>query len=97
CYDSYLQHSRELIEYLERYWFTFHPDPETQRWEYPRMRLQRNLKALGTFGYQAAKLGRGFYVQFEAPTLEYVRRHLESLPEYAEMSKLLAHHLPELS
>ena len=97
CYDSYLQHPRGLIEYLERYFFTFHPDAETQRWEYPRMRLQRNLKALGTFGYQAARLGRSFYVQFVDPTLGYVRKHLESLPEYSEMSKLLARHLPELS
>lgn len=97
CYDSYLQHSPELIQHVERYFFTFHPDAETHRWEYPRMCLQRNLKALGTFGYQAAKLGRGFYLQFVGPTLGYVRGRLKSLPEYSEMSKLLARHLPELS
>lgn len=96
-YDSYLQHSPEMIRHLEQYYFTFYPDAATQRWEYPRMCLQRNLKALGTFGYQAHVLGREFYLQFVGRTLGYVRKHLASLPEYAEMSKLLTRHLPELS
>ena len=96
CYDSYIQHSQELIGHLERLFFIYHPDSQTQRYEYPRMCLQRNLKALGTFGYQAVKLERGFYLQFPGPTLGYVKRHFEKLPEYAEMRKLLASHLPEL-
>lgn len=96
-YDSYLQHTRKMIQHLERYYFTFYPNAHTQRWEYPRMCLQRNLKALGTFGYQASRLGRDFYLQFVGPTLAYVQKHLATLPEYAEMSKLLSRHLPELS
>ena len=82
-----------MIGRMERAFFTYHPDAELQRWEYPRMSLQRNLKALGTFGYQASRLGREFYVQFMEPTAGYVRRHLARLPEYAELSKLLQRHL----
>jgi aminoglycoside/choline kinase family phosphotransferase len=96
-YDSYIQHSPEFVSYLEKYFFTHHPDAHLQRYEYPRMCLQRNLKALGTFGYQASKLGRDFYLQFVGPTLYYVRGHFAKLPEYREMSKLLARHLPELN
>jgi hypothetical protein len=95
-YDSYIQHSPEWIRHMENLFFTYRPDPQTQRYEYPRMCLQRNLKALGTFGYQTTKLGREFYLQFTGPTLQYVARHFEKLPEYAEMKRLLAKHLPEL-
>lgn len=96
CYDSYIVHPAKLIQYLEQYFFAHHPDPETQRVEYPRMCLQRNLKALGTFGYQATQMGRDFYQQFVGPTLGYIRGHFEKLPEYAGLQKILAAHLPEL-
>jgi hypothetical protein len=96
CYDSYIQHDPTFLHHLERLFFTYYPEERLQRFEYPRMCLQRNLKALGTFGYQADKLGRDFYIQFVEPTLGYVRKHLSKLPEYSEMSKILAHHLPEL-
>jgi N-acetylmuramate 1-kinase len=96
CYDSYIQHAREFLSHLENYFFTFHPDGEIQRYEYPRMCLQRNLKALGTFGYQASRLGRDFYLQFVGATLSYVKSHFNKLPEYAGLRRLLAKHLPEI-
>jgi hypothetical protein len=96
CYDSYIRHSAKLISYAEQYFFVHHPDAETQRVEYPRMCLQRNLKALGTFGYQTTKMERDFYLQFVEPTLGYVRQHFDKLPEYAELRLLLATHLAEL-
>ncbi len=96
CYDSYIQHAPDLLSHLENYFFTFHPDAEIQRYEYPRMCLQRNLKALGTFGYQASRLGRDFYLQFVEATLSYVKKHFNKLPEYAELRTLLGKHLPEV-
>lgn len=93
CYDSYIQHSPDFLSHLESYFFAYHPDGEIQRYEYPRMCLQRNLKALGTFGYQASKLGRDFYLQFVDSTLSYVKRHFDKLPEYSEFQKLLGRHL----
>lgn len=96
-YDSYIQLPPDLRLELERFFFLHHPDGKLQRFEYPRMCLQRNLKALGTFGYQVSMLDRPFYLQFVAPTLSYVRSHFEKLPEYAGMKRLLAKHLPELS
>jgi aminoglycoside/choline kinase family phosphotransferase len=96
CYDSYLQHSPGLIQYLEQAFFMRHPDNDTQRYEYPRMCLQRNLKALGTFGYQSTVMGRTFYLQFVPRTIEYVRKHLVRLPDYADLSTILSRYLPEL-
>ncbi|HET6267335.1 MAG TPA: phosphotransferase [Acidobacteriota bacterium] len=95
-YDSYIQLPERTIRHLEDYFFLHHPDAKIQRFEYPRMCLQRNLKALGTFGYQAIQMGREFYVQFVRPTLGYVRKHLESVPEYRELGRILKTHLPEL-
>ena len=96
CYDSYIQHSPEFRRNLERMFFTYHPDARVERFEYPRVCLQRNLKALGTFGYQATILERDFYLQFVPLTLSYVKEHFVKLPEYAGLAKLLQRHLPEL-
>jgi N-acetylmuramate 1-kinase len=96
CYDSYIQHSPEFRRHIERMFFTYHPEARIERFEYPRVCLQRNLKALGTFGYQATVLDREFYLQFVPLTLSYVKQHFEKLPEYAELGKLLRGHLPEL-
>ena len=97
CYDSYIQHPPDFIRHLERMFFTFHPEAHIERYEYPRMCLQRNLKALGTFGYQASALGRSFYLQFVGPTLQYLPLHFSKLPEYGELGDILAKHLPELT
>jgi N-acetylmuramate 1-kinase len=96
CYDSYIQHSPEFRRNLERMFFTHHPDSRTERFEYPRVCLQRNLKALGTFGYQATVMGRDFYEQFVPLTLSYVKQHFEKLPEYGALQRILNRHLPEL-
>lgn len=97
CYDSYLKHPSDLIQKLEEAFFVRHPNGETREYEYPRMCLQRNLKALGTFGYQSVVLGRDFYRQFVPPTLEYVKNHFIRLPEYSDLSKILSRHLLEIS
>ena len=96
CYDSYIQHSPEFRRKLERMFFTYHPDSKIERFEYPRVCLQRNLKALGTFGYQATVMGRDFYEQFVPLTAMYVKQHLERLPEYADLQRILLRYMPEL-
>ena len=40
------------------------------------MALQRNLKALGTFGYQTVTRGNSVYIQYMPRTLDYVRANL---------------------
>src|SRR5436309_667873 len=58
--------------------------------------LQRNLKALGTFGYQTITRRNPVYIQYMPRTLRYVRTNLEKYACFARTRELLAEHLEEL-
>jgi len=60
------------------------------------MALQRNLKALGTFGFQTTARGNTVYIQYIPRTLTYVRDNLHRHPRVARLAGILAAHLPEL-
>src|SRR5215472_357521 len=60
------------------------------------MALQRNLKALGTFGYQAAARRNPIYIQYIPRTLRYVRDNLEKYPRFGRLHEVLAAHIDEL-
>src|SRR5262245_25062997 len=60
------------------------------------MPLQRNLKALGTFGYQTTTRVNTVYIQYIPRTLSYVRANLERYPRFAGLRTLLAAHVEEL-
>ena len=60
------------------------------------MALQRNLKALGTFGFQASARGNAGYVQYMARTLAGVRTNLEQHARFGPLRNLLGGHLEEL-
>jgi N-acetylmuramate 1-kinase len=54
------------------------------------MSLQRNLKALGTFGYQTTNRQNPVYIQYMPRTLRHVRRNLERYPRFGRLRELLA-------
>ncbi len=60
------------------------------------MSIQRNLKALGTFGYQGAVKGSSVYLPYIPRTLANARRNLARYPELSGLRRALAHHLEEL-
>jgi aminoglycoside/choline kinase family phosphotransferase len=60
------------------------------------MALQRNLKALGTFGYQTTARGNPVYIQYMPRTLRYVRTNLLKYPRFARLHDLLAANIEEL-
>lgn len=60
------------------------------------MALQRNLKALGTFGFQTTSRGNTVYIQYIPRTLIYARTNLERYPRFGRLRELLAAHLDEL-
>ncbi|MCC7415688.1 MAG: phosphotransferase [Acidobacteria bacterium] len=60
------------------------------------MALQRNLKALGTFGYQTTTRRNPVYIQYMPRTLRYVRTNLEKYPRFARLRELLAAHVDAL-
>lgn len=49
-----------------------------------RVALQRNLKALGTFGFQATRRGKGLYLAFVPDTVGYVA---QNLPLFKDLEK----------
>jgi aminoglycoside/choline kinase family phosphotransferase len=60
------------------------------------MALQRNLKALGTFGFQTTSRGNTVYIQYIPRTLNYVRGNLLKYDRFGRLRELLAWHLEEL-
>ena len=71
-------------------------DAEEFRRRFDLMAVQRNLKALGTFGFQTISRGNGVYIQYIPRTLNYVRANLERYPRFTRLRELLAAHLEEL-
>jgi aminoglycoside/choline kinase family phosphotransferase len=60
------------------------------------MSLQRNLKALGTFGYQTTTRRNPVYIQYMPRTLNYVRINLHKYPRFARLREILARHVDEI-
>ena len=71
-------------------------DDEFRR-RFDLMALQRNLKALGTFGYQTVTRRNTVYIQYMPRTLRYARTNLEKHPRFARLRGLLAAHIEELA
>ena len=65
-------------------------ESEAFRERFDLMCLQRNLKALGTFGYQTTARGNPVYVQYIPRTLRYARENLYKYPRFAGLRRLLA-------
>lgn len=63
--------------------------PESFRRVFVLTGLQRNLKAIGTFAFQARVRGVERYLPFVPRTVRSVRRALERLPEYENLRRLL--------
>ncbi|MCA1583711.1 MAG: phosphotransferase [Acidobacteria bacterium] len=60
------------------------------------MALQRNLKALGTFGYQTSARGNPVYLQYIPRTINYVRANLAKYARFGRLRELLADQIDEL-
>ena len=71
-------------------------DGDEFRRRFDLMALQRNLKALGTFGFQTISRGNPVYIQYIPRTLTYVRANLVRYPRFGRLRELLAAHLEEL-
>lgn len=98
--DSYVELPEELVtDLVEEFRQVAAPqeahDAFLRRFELTA--AQRNLKALGTFGYQASVRGNPVYLPYVPRTLRSVRRNLERHPELEALQRVLARHLPELS
>jgi aminoglycoside/choline kinase family phosphotransferase len=96
--DSYVDLPEQTVSELIAYFLALQGQSGNQREfraRFDAMALQRNLKALGTFGYQTATRRNPVYIQYIPRTLRYVRTNLEQLPQFSRMWELLAAHVDE--
>jgi aminoglycoside/choline kinase family phosphotransferase len=82
--DSYIDISEGELEELVAHFLTLKQSGSVDAGEFRRrfdvMALQRNLKALGTFGYQTLARASTVYVQYMPRTLAYARTNLAKYP-----------------
>jgi len=97
--DSYVDISYRELEELIAYFLALKglTDASEFRRRFDLMALQRNLKALGTFGYQTAVRRNPVYIQYIPRTLRYARTNLERYPRFARLRDVLAPHIEELA
>ena len=98
--DSYVDIADRDLDELIAYFLALsgrEPDGAGEfRRRFDLMALQRNLKALGTFGYQTATRLNPVYIQYIPRTLRYARVNLAKYPRFARLRELLAAHIEEL-
>jgi aminoglycoside/choline kinase family phosphotransferase len=97
--DSYVDLREQVVEELIAYFLALQGrsgDAAEFRRRFDLMALQRNLKALGTFGYQTTTRRNPVYIQYIPRTLKYVRENLHRHPRFAELLTILARHVEEL-
>jgi aminoglycoside/choline kinase family phosphotransferase len=104
--DSYMEFSEREVDELIAFFLALRgvrddrSGPMTEaavfRRRFDVMALQRNLKALGTFGFQTTSRGNTVYIQYIPRTLAYVRFNLEREPRFGRLREILASHVEEV-
>ena len=95
--DSYVDLTSQQVDDLIAYFLALTRGPRgvtsSQASEFRRrfdlMALQRNFKALGTFGYMTVARGNSVYIQYIPRTLSYVRGNLKKYPRFRRLRELL--------
>ena len=93
--DSSLDLEADFQDEGIRYFLTLRKDlgEEEFREEFGRMALQRNIKDLGTFGYQVHHLGNAEYRQYIPRTVRMVRGAMASDLRYHDLFPILEKHV----
>jgi len=100
--DSYVDFTEAQVESLIAFFLALREGrqpsqgPAEFRRRFDLMALQRNLKALGTFGFQTTSRHNTVYIQYIPRTLNFARGNLVRYPRFARLRELLAEHLEEL-
>jgi aminoglycoside/choline kinase family phosphotransferase len=96
--DSYVDITDNELDGFIAYFLAFKgiADAVEFRRRFDVMAVQRNLKALGTFGYQAAARGNPVYLQYIPRTLKYARNNFDKYARFARLREILSTHVEEL-
>jgi aminoglycoside/choline kinase family phosphotransferase len=98
--DSYVDLTESAVDELIAYFIALKrpsgtPQAEFLTWEreyrmrFDVMALQRNLKALGTFGYQTSVRRNPVYIQYIPRTIRHVQKNLARHRRFARLRELL--------
>jgi aminoglycoside/choline kinase family phosphotransferase len=91
--DSYVDLNPQQVDGLIAYFLAHKsghaPAEDEFRRRFDLMALQRNLKALGTFGYMTTSRNNTVYIQYIPRTLAYVKANLAKYPRFARLQGLL--------
>ena len=97
--DSYVDIPEATVDTMIRHFAAARdikePAEEFRR-RFDSMALQRNLKALGTFGYQTTVRRNPVYIQYIPRTLRHARENLHQQPRWGRLNEILAAQLEEL-
>ena len=98
--DSYVDFSDQQVDALIALFLAQRGGSKEEDRDFRRrfdlMAVQRNLKALGTFGFQTTNRGNTVYIQYIPRTLNYARANLGRYQRFGRLRDLLAEHLEEL-
>lgn len=96
--DSYVDISEAEVEHLLAHFRALvgAPDAAEFRRRFDLMSVQRNIKALGTFGFQASARNNPAYLRDVPRTLRSVKRNLLAYPRFGRLHALLGVHVEEL-
>ena len=102
--DSYVDLAAQQVDELIAYFLAMSrrtagvsaADAAEFRRRFDLMALQRNFKALGTFGYMTVARGNPVYIQYMPRTLNYVRANLAKYPRFGRLQDILADLIDEL-
>ncbi|HEY8549759.1 MAG TPA: phosphotransferase, partial [Vicinamibacterales bacterium] len=97
--DSYVDLKEIAVNELIAYFLALNGGRVSEEEFRPRfdlMALQRNLKALGTFGYQTIARRNPVYIQYMPRTLRYVRDTFNRYPRFGRLHEVLGAHIEEL-
>jgi aminoglycoside/choline kinase family phosphotransferase len=90
--DSYVDLTAPQVDELIAFFLALKgaatPEAEFRR-RFDLMALQRNLKALGTFGYMTTSRNNTVYIQYIPRTLAYVKANLARYPRFERLRALL--------
>jgi aminoglycoside/choline kinase family phosphotransferase len=97
--DSYVELTDARLDELIAHFLTVTATADAAgfRRRFDLMAVQRNLKALGTFGNQTTSRGNPGFVQYMPRTLRYVRENLAKYPRFARLREILGNRVAELS
>jgi hypothetical protein len=104
--DSYMDFSEREVDELIAFFLALRGvgadsrgadlEAGTFRRRFDVMALQRNLKALGTFGFQTTSRGNPVYIQYIPRTIAYVRHNTDRYPRFGRLREILSAHVEEL-